>query len=135
MAKAPSVDEAIERARRVQDDRIKTIEDVAKARQGLADVRDETARELAEFQARITARLGEAERADVKAFNAALSAGWSVEELKKIGFGEPEKKARARRRTTRKTAAEQPAASTAEQVHQNAASADGATEQNPSPAA
>ena len=40
----------------------------------------------------------------VKAYNAAVSAGWSADELRKIGFPEPDKKARAKRRAARKPA-------------------------------
>lgn len=68
----------------------------------MTDVREETARELAELQARIADRVSAAERDDVRAWNAALSAGWSADELRKIGFAEPDKKARTRRRSTRK---------------------------------
>lgn len=71
----------------------------------MADVRDETARELAELQASVAQRVGDAEREDVKAYNAALSAGWSSDELRKIGFGGPDKKVRAKRRAARKPAA------------------------------
>lgn len=76
------------------------IRTVAEARQGVADVREETERELAEFQRRIAERVASAEREDVKAFNAALAAGWTVDELRKIGFGEPVKKVRTRRRAS-----------------------------------
>lgn len=79
------------------------MQTVAEARQAVTDVREETARELAELQARITDRVSAAERDDVRAWNAALSAGWSADELRKIGFSEPDKKARTRRRSTRKT--------------------------------
>lgn len=96
--------EAIERARRLQDDRLTAVRTVAEARQALTDVRDETARELADLQARIAERIATAERADVRAYSAALSAGWSADELRKIGFSEPDKKARTRRRPTRKPA-------------------------------
>ncbi|MFH5824351.1 hypothetical protein [Georgenia sp. AZ-5] len=51
-------------------------------------------------------RIRDAERGDVRAYNAALTAGWSATELRKIEFPEPEKKkraARARRRTTTTT--------------------------------
>ena len=48
---------------------------------------------------------GDAEREHVKAYNAAAAAGWTAEELRKIGFAEPDKKARVRRRATRKPAA------------------------------
>lgn len=101
MATEPSIEEIVERAKRVQEDRIMAIRAVAETRQKLADVRTETARELAEVQVRIAERVAEAERADIRAYNASLSAGWSPEELHKIGFNEPEKKARARRRTAR----------------------------------
>ncbi|MCA9695855.1 MAG: hypothetical protein KC636_40130, partial [Myxococcales bacterium] len=100
MSKEPSIEEAIERAKRAQEDRINAIRGVGEARQNLADVREVTERELAELQAKITERVREAERADVKAYNAALSAGWSIEELRKIGYAEPEKKKRTRRRSS-----------------------------------
>jgi hypothetical protein len=104
MAKEPTVEQAIERARRAQEDRLTTIRTVAEARQALADVREDTARELAQLQARIAERVAEAEHADVRAYNAAVSAGWSTDELKKIGFTEPDKKSRTRRKAARKTA-------------------------------
>lgn len=102
MANEPSIEEAVERARRAQEDRITAIRTVAEARQSLADVREETARELAELQARIAERVRDAEQEDVRAYNAALNAGWTPAELKRIGFAEPEKKQRTRRRTTRR---------------------------------
>lgn len=98
MAKSLSPDEAIERARRIQDERLNTVRSVAEARQTLTDVKESAERELAELQARIADRIAEAEREDVRAYNAALSAGWSVDELKRIGLAEPVKKSRARSR-------------------------------------
>lgn len=95
--------EAIERARRLQEERLTAVQAVAETRQAVTDVREETARELANLQARIADRVSAAERDDVRAWNAALSAGWSADELRKIGFSEPDKKVRARRRSTRKT--------------------------------
>lgn len=103
MAKEPSIEEAVARARRAQEDRISAIRFVGEARQSLADVREETTRELVELQAQIAKRIADAEREDVKAFNAAMTAGWSIEELRKIGYAEPDKKVRARRRSTRRT--------------------------------
>jgi len=106
MSKTLSPEEAVERARRAQDGRINAIRGLAEARQAVADVREETDRERAELEASITQRIGEAERADVRAYNAAITAGWSESELRKIGFPESEKKARTRRRAaTRKTPA------------------------------
>ena len=83
------------------------IRAVAEARQSVTDVREETDRELAEFQRRIADRVATAEREDVRAFNAALSAGWTVDELRKIGFGEPDKKVRTRRRAAKRDAPRQ----------------------------
>ena len=81
------------------------IRAVAEARQRVTDVREKTDRELAEFQRRIADRVATAEREDVRAFNAALSAGWTVDELRKIGFPEPDKTLRVRRRRTAKPGA------------------------------
>lgn len=36
-------------------------------------------------------------------YSAAVSAGWSPDELRKIGYGEPDKKARTRKRATRRS--------------------------------
>lgn len=102
MARVPTPEEAVERARQAQDKRLKAIQILAEARQHIVDVREETERERAELEARIAGRINDAERDDVRAYNAALAAGWSTTELRKIGFPEPEKKkraARARRRT------------------------------------
>ena len=103
-ANTVNVEEVVERARRVQEDRITAIRALAQARQSVADVREDTARELADLQASVAQRVGDAEREDVKAYNAALSAGWSSDELRKIGFAEPDKKVRAKRRAARKPA-------------------------------
>lgn len=103
MAKNLTPDEAITRARALQDDRLNAIRAVAIARQKVADVRETTAAELAEVQARIAQRVGDAERDDVRAYTAALSAGWTPDELRRIGFAEPDKKARVRKRAARRT--------------------------------
>lgn len=102
MAKEPTADEAIARARALQDDRLNAIRAVATARQAVVDVREATAAELAELQARIAKRVADAEREDVRAYNAALSAGWTADELRKIGFAEPDKKARVAKRAARR---------------------------------
>lgn len=44
------------------------------------------------------AAVKEAETADIKAYRGALSAGWSEQELKKIGLPAPEKVSRVQRR-------------------------------------
>lgn len=103
MAKELTPDEAIARARALQDERLHAIRAVAVARQNVTDVREASARELAELQARIAQRISQAERDDVRAYNAAVTAGWTPDELRKIGFGEPDKKARVRRRAARRT--------------------------------
>jgi hypothetical protein len=94
----PSVDEAVERARRVQDARINAVREVAEKRQQLAEVREHTARELAELQARLAQQVSDAERDDARAYSGALKAGWTADELKKIGFDEPDHKRRSSRR-------------------------------------
>lgn len=104
MATQLTPEEAIERAKRLQDERLNAVRGVAEARQALVDVREETDRELSELQARIAERIGNAEREDLRAYSAAVSAGWTADELRKIGFSEPDKKARVRRRATRKPA-------------------------------
>ena len=100
MATTPTPEEAVERARRAQDQRIEAVRALAQARQRLTDERESADRERAELEARLKDRMREHEAADVKAFSAATAAGWTPEELRKIGFPEPEKKRRVRRRAT-----------------------------------
>ena len=72
---------------------------LAQTRQELTSERESADRERAELEARLRDRMREHEAADVKAFNAATAAGWTPDELRKIGFPEPEKKRRVRRRS------------------------------------
>jgi len=103
MANALNMDEIMERAKRAQEGRLAAIQRVVEARQALTDERTATDKELAELQESVAQRLTAAEQNDLRAYSASLSAGWTAEELKKIGFAEPEKMARARRRRTRKS--------------------------------
>ena len=60
MATTPTPEEAIDRAKRVLDDRIETIRQAVEARQRVADVREETDRERAELRTQLV-HLGTAE--------------------------------------------------------------------------
>lgn len=71
---------------RPQESRLKAIQSLAEARQHIVDVREETERERAELETRIAVRINDAERGDLRAYNAALTAGWTDTELRKIGF-------------------------------------------------
>lgn len=103
MAKELSVEEAIERAQRIQEGRIGTIRGLAEARQNLADVRESVVTRLAEVERETAEQVAAAEREDVKQYGAAQAAGWSVEELRKVGYAEPAKKVRVRKRQARKS--------------------------------
>lgn len=65
------------------DNRINSVRALVTARQALDELREQIA---------------DAEAADVKAYRAALSDGWSADELHKLGLDEPDKKQRVRRR-------------------------------------
>ncbi|MFS0703267.1 hypothetical protein AB6N23_01970 [Cellulomonas sp. 179-A 9B4 NHS] len=105
MATNVTVDEAVARATRAQEARIESIRTLAVARQHVADVREQGARELAELQAQIARRVSDAERDDVRAYRAAEGAGWTADELRKIGFDAPDKVRRTQRRASRRGAA------------------------------
>lgn len=109
MAQTLTPDEAVARAERAQAQRLDAIRSLAHARQTVTDIREKTERERAELEARIAERIGAAERDDVKAYSAALAVGWTDVELRKIGFAEPDKKSRTRRRAARKPASSSPA--------------------------
>lgn len=82
MANTPNVDEAVDLARRSQEDKIEAVRELAEARQTVEDVK---------------AQLSAAEGEDLKAWNHAVSLGWPETELKRIGFKEPEKKRRPKK--------------------------------------
>ncbi|WP_344298086.1 hypothetical protein [Agromyces neolithicus] len=110
MAKTLSKDELVERARAFEADRINAIHVLADAHQNITNVREAAERELAEVARQTAARVADAEGDEVRAYSAAIAAGWTPDALRKIGFGEPDKKARVRRKSARKSAATSPAA-------------------------
>lgn len=118
MAEQLTVDQAVERAMRTQDEKIAAIRELAQGRQALADIKDEAARKVAEIERQNADDIGAAEREDVRLYSAATKAGWSTDELRKIGFDEPAKLRRiARRRSpsaTRSTSGAAGAAATAD---------------------
>lgn len=105
MPKELSVEEAVDRARAAQDARVEAVRSLAIVRQALVDERTAAAERVAELERQNADAIGAAEREDAKAFASAVKAGWSEEELKKIGFPEPEKQARAKRRRATKSEA------------------------------
>lgn len=109
MATTPTPEEAVERARRAQEKKIETVRLLAQSRQELTNERESADRERAELEGRLKEQMREYEAADVKAFGAATAAGWAPEELRKIGFAEPEKKRRVRRRSAARAKQQEPA--------------------------
>ena len=99
----PTPDEAVNRAQRVLNARLDAIRRAVEARQSLTNVHDQAQQERAALEAEISARIRDAETKDARAYSAALQAGWSAAELKKIGLSEPDKKRRTRRRAPRST--------------------------------
>lgn len=104
MAKELTIEEAVERAQRAQDGRINAIRELAAARQSLADVREQGEQRVTQVQREVAEAAAAAEREDVRQYAAAQAAGWSADELRKIGYGEPDKKKRTRARGSRKPA-------------------------------
>ena len=100
MTKSLSPDEAVELAQQAHDARITTIRALAETRQALTEVRETAERERAELEAQIAERSTAASRADKKAYHAALRAGWSSTELRRIGYPDLTKKRRRRQKTT-----------------------------------
>lgn len=84
------------KARELLENRINSVRALVTARQALTDLRDQ---------------IGDAETADVKAYRAALSDGWSADELRTLGLDEPDKKQRVRRRAASRKSPSSAAAS------------------------
>ena len=109
--KTPSPEEAVERAQRAHEDRIQSVRTLAIMRARLNDSASAAAALIAEAQQKAADLTSSAEIADVQAYDAAIRAGWTDAELKKIGFDQPEKKKRVARRRRPETPASAPATS------------------------
>jgi len=72
------------------NNRMDSVRSLVKTRQAVADARD---------------ALDSAEDEDARQYQAAISAGWTADELRASGLSEPEKKLRVRKRAGRKPAA------------------------------
>lgn len=114
MAMNPSVEQALERARRAQEDRLATVQRLAEARQQLDMARLEGEQRIAAVRKEVDATIRDVTTADAKAYQAALASGWAPAELKKIGFADPH--AAPRKRRARRTAGDA-AAATSEAPH------------------
>jgi hypothetical protein len=81
-----STDQVETAARALLDSRIQAVRELAITRQTRNDKREQ---------------LAAAERADTAAYTAALRAGWTTEELRKVGLDEPERRGPGRPRRSR----------------------------------
>ena len=104
MAKTLNPDEVVERARRAQEDRLTVVRGLAEAEQNVTETRKLAAERVAEAEREAKSLVADAERAHVREYQAATRAGWSADELKGLGFSEPEKTARTRKRAPKKAA-------------------------------
>lgn len=109
MAKELSPEEAVERAQRAMDNRLTSVRELARSRQEVANVRAESAARLAEFEREEREKVDAAERDDARAYSAAIDAGWTPAELRKIGFAEAGKKRAPRQRNARKSSSSEAA--------------------------
>lgn len=82
-----SIEQTQDQARALLDTRIESVTALVKARQRVADIKEQ---------------LAEAEKDDKRAYVRATKDGWSADELKKLGL---ENSAAARRRNSRRPAA------------------------------
>ncbi|MDJ0459833.1 hypothetical protein PUN71_021730 [Arthrobacter sp. NQ7] len=80
--------------------RMDSVRLLVKSRQNVAEARE---------------ALAAAEDEDARRYQAALTAGWTADELRSAGLNEPEKKLRVRKRATRRTAQTPPASEQTEQ--------------------
>lgn len=102
MTKELNVNEIVERARQAQENRLAVIKGLAEAQQNVTDVRAQAAARIATVEQEANAQIADAERLHVTEFAGAERAGWSADELKSLGFTEPDKKVRTRKRAARK---------------------------------
>lgn len=115
MAKHPSVDEAVERAKRAQDNRIDAVRTLAQAREALTATHEQGEREIAALRATLAEQDAAARQVDRQAYSRALAAGWTTAELVRIGFTASPKPPPAKPARTRVRGAGKAPSSTADQ--------------------
>lgn len=109
MANIPTPEQAVELAQRAQEDRIAAVRELAYTRNALETTKksEAAARDALEQEYKQRRKALEDElknqakstkQADVKAYRAALRAGWSEDELKRIGFPKPNAQRNKKRR-------------------------------------
>ena len=99
----PSIEEALERAKQAQEERLNAVTDLVTKRQQNADAQEHAERRRRELETELSAQLKDAENADVVAYSRALNVGWTEQELKKIGLPAPTKKTRTKRRAQQRS--------------------------------
>ena len=99
----PSGEEALERAKQAQEERLNAVSDLVTKRQQNADAQEHAERRRRDLEAELATLLREAEDADVVAYSRAINVGWTEQELKKIGLPAPAKKTRTKRRAQQRT--------------------------------
>lgn len=123
MSNEQQVQEAVERAKRMTQDRLDAVADVARARDAAERIKARHEAERKEMEDRHKSEAKEVENADVSAYNHAVKIGWSAYELRQIGYSEPAKKRRTQRRRTAR----------ARSAETNSASGDQSPQSNTSP--
>ncbi|PPK91929.1 hypothetical protein CLV92_11910 [Kineococcus xinjiangensis] len=86
MSETPTPEQALSAARALLDEKMANVERLTETRKRCAELRQQ---------------LEEAERADAVQWAEALRAGWSEDELKRCGLGEPARKKPGRPRQSR----------------------------------
>lgn len=94
-------DQAVEAAQQAEQTRLEAIRRLAEARQEIQETIENAKQQRADLESRLQIRTREAEQAARLAWKAALKAGWTPAELRKIGFPVPARKATSRRHTGR----------------------------------
>lgn len=117
MAKELNVEDALARAQQLVGNRMDSIKALADTRASVDLAHANRAERIAEVERETAEAISEADRADQRAYQAALRAGWSADELKKIGFEEAGKKGTQRKRAARKPAAAAPESAPAAQTY------------------
>ena len=108
MNKELNVEDALARAHQLEGNRMDSIKALADTRASVDLAHTNRAERITELKCETAEAITEADRADQRAYRAALRAGWSADELKKIGFEKVGKKGTQRKRAQRKPASPAP---------------------------
>ncbi|GAB3930755.1 hypothetical protein GCM10011575_47190 [Microlunatus endophyticus] len=98
MAPELTIEDAVARARQAEERRIDAVRRLAEAQQDVTAQQQASTEKVAQAKREGDELVAAAQKENARRYSEALSAGWTAAELRKIGFRDPKRGQRTKRR-------------------------------------